>query len=245
MNGTEEAAPGAGGWGRYLRGHLLLFEPAPRPALAPAAGVRLLALAAGLETVRLSALAWLRPLLPLWLLLPLLLGLALAAVPRLTGVPLPQLGFRRWTAWTATERSYFLQVGVLVSVLLAAGVAALGTGIRPEEPLRGLGSVFVPFLFFGFYQELVYRGMVQAELVRRWSPAAGVVVANLLYTFGPLHWSYLAAPAARAAPMLAAVFLVGLFFGTLYLRSGNMWIVACFHAFGNASLVWLLGSGAP
>ena len=45
----------------------------------------------------------------------------------------------------------------------------------------------VPYLFYGFYQEVVYRGMLQSELVRRWGAFAGVLVANLLYTFGPLH----------------------------------------------------------
>jgi hypothetical protein len=28
----------------------------------------------------------------------------------------------------------------------------------------------------------------------------------------------------------------------LYRRSGNLWIVACFHAIGSAALVWRLGT---
>ena len=34
---------------------------------------------------------------------------------------------------------------------------------------------------------------------------------------------------------------VGLFFGVLYRRSGNLWIVAIFHAIGNAYIIWTLG----
>jgi membrane protease YdiL (CAAX protease family) len=101
-----------------------------------------------------------------------------------------------------------------------------------------LGNVFLPYLFFGFYQEVVYRGMVQSALVRRWGAAAGVLVANLLYTFGPLHLSTFRAPAARALPMFAGIFAIGLLFGILYRRSGNLWIVAVFHAIGNAYILW-------
>lgn len=43
-----------------------------------------------------------------------------------------------------------------------------------------------------------------------------------------------------AGPMFFFIFLIGLFFGVLYRRSGNLWIAACFHAIGNAAIVWLL-----
>jgi hypothetical protein len=114
--------------------------------------------------------------------------------------------------------------------------------LGPRANRAGPAHVFVTYLFFGFYQELVYRGMVQLGLVRRWGPALGILVANLLYTFGPLHWSYFASQPSFAVPMLAAIFAIGLFFGVLYHRSGNLWIVAVFHAIGNAYIVWGLGS---
>jgi len=66
----------------------------------------------------------------------------------------------------------------------------------------------------------------------------GILVANVLYTFGPLHWYYFASPASLAVPMLAAIFAIGLFFGILYRRSGNLWIAAVMHAIGNAYVVW-------
>ena len=65
---------------------------------------------------------------------------------------------------------------------------------------------FVPYLFFGFYQEVVYRGMVQLELVRRWGAFVGILIANVLYTFGPLHWNYYSARSSLAVPMFAAIF---------------------------------------
>lgn len=226
-------------WREHLRGHLLLFQPQPLPAYTSAAGIRLLLLAIGLELLRILIVRALSPLLPLWTLLPLLLGAAVTLVS-LTGLSLSQIGFRRWRAWTAVEQSYFVQVLLLAGAfLLLALLAEQRTG---AERMQGVGSVFVPYLFFGFYQELVYRGLVQTELVRRWGAWSGIVGANLLYTFGPLHANYYAAGAELAVPMFISIFLVGLFFGVLYRRSGNLWIVACFHAIGNAVLVWRVGT---
>ena len=42
--------------------------------------------------------------------------------------------------------------------------------------------------------------------------------------------------------MFAAIFLIGLFFGVLFRRSGNLWMAAIFHAIGNAYIVVSVGS---
>lgn len=232
------------GWSRHLRGHLLLFGERRLPPHDQAAGVRLLTVAAGLEVLRLAAIRVLHPQIPLWVLLPLLLAVALASVPKLARVRLSRLGLRRWNEWSPVEKSYFLQVVLLASsffllVLIPAHWRAVGHSLL----IRSLWSVLLPYLFFGFYQELVYRGMLQSELVRRWGAPAGILGANLLYTFGPLHWSYFGSPASTAWPMFVSIFLIGLFFGLLYHRSANLWIPACFHAIGNAMIVWRLSAG--
>jgi uncharacterized protein len=227
----------------HLRGHLLLFDSRPEPAHSASVGGRLLIAAGFVEVVRLVAVRWRYPVIPVWLLLPILVGLALWAVPGIAGIKPSQLGFRRWRNWTATERSYFLQVVVIANLVFPI---VLGPQIRDRVAQPGMAwslwTVFVPYLFFGFYQELVYRGMVQSELVRRLGAAAGIVTANLLYTFGPLHWNYFASRASVAVPMFLAIFAIGLFFGVVYSRSGNLWIVAIFHAIGNAYIVWTLSS---
>ena len=101
-------------------------------------------------------------------------------------------------------------------------------------------EVFFPYLVFGFYQEVVYRGMVQLALASRWRAPLGILAANALYTFGPLHWSYFSSPLSLAIPMFGSIFLIGLFFGLLFSRSGNLWIVAVFHAIGNAYILTAL-----
>jgi hypothetical protein len=87
----------------------------------------MLAGAALLEAVRLAAVRWLYPGVPLWLLLSALLGLGLLALPLIAQVDLSQLGFRRWREWTATEKSYFLQVVVIANLVFPIVLAA-----RPE-----------------------------------------------------------------------------------------------------------------
>ena len=229
-------------WSPHLRGHLLLFDQGPAPALTAHAGVRLLLAAAFVEVVRLAAVRWLYAGIPRWLLLPALLGLGLLLVPGIAGARLSQLGFRPWRDWGTAEKSYFLQVVVIANVVFPVVLAApLGNRVAQAGMAWSLWNVFVPYLFFGFYQELVYRGMVQLELVRRWGAPVGIVAANVLYTFGPLHWYYFASRGALAVPMFASIFVIGLFFGVLYRRSGNLWIVAIFHAIGNAYIVWGVG----
>ena len=225
-----------------LRGHLLLFDRRPAPVYSARMGVRLLFTAVLVEIVRLAAVRWLYPGIPRWLLLPLLLGFALLVVPGIAGLRLSQLGFRRWRDWTVTERSYFLQVVIIANVVFPVVFAApLGNRMAQPGMAWNLWSVFVPYLFFGFYQELVYRGMVQLELVRRLGVPVGILVANVLYTFGPLHSYYFSSRASLAGPMFASIFVMGLFFGVVFRRSGNLWIVAIFHAIGNAYVVTSLG----
>ena len=106
-----------------------------------------------MEVVRLAAVRWLYPGIPLTLLIPLLLVLGLL-VPVIAGVDFSQVGLRRWCDWTPTEKSYFLQVIVLANVIFPI---ALGARLAQPVTAASLSTVVVPYLFFGFYQELVYR----------------------------------------------------------------------------------------
>lgn len=226
----------------HVRGHLFLFDESPAPAFEGRTGARLLLTAVLLEVVRLSAVSRLHPAIPLWLLLPLLLAFALLAVRVGAGLTLSQIGLRPWREWTPTERSYFLQVLVIANLVFPLALAEpLLSRLEGPAGLSTVWSVFLPYLCFGFYQELVYRGMVQLELVRRWGAFAGIVAANLLYAFGPLHFNYFGSRASLAVPMFASIFVIGLLFGVLFKRSGNLWIVGMMHAIGNSYIAGGLG----
>jgi membrane protease YdiL (CAAX protease family) len=226
----------------HLQGHVLLFEQKPAPQYEASAGLRLLFVAVVLEAVRLGAVRWFYPKVPLLILVPLLLACALLAIRFGAGLKLSQIGFKPWRQWNAIEKSYFVQLLIIANVVFSLVFAArLQRIFAQPNSLELVATVFVPYFFYGFYQEVVYRGMLQSELVRRWGAVVGILTANILYTFGPLHSYYFASRSSLALPMFAGIFAIGLFFGILFRRSGNLWIVAVIHGIGNAYIVGSIG----
>jgi uncharacterized protein len=201
-------------------------------------GAQLLLIAIVVEALRLVIVKWLRPGLPLLILVLLLLACALLLVRFAARLKLSQLGLYPWHHWHPVEKSYFFQLLVIANVVFPLAFAARLRAIMVQpSALSVVWNVFVPYFFFGFYQEVVYRGILQSELVRRWGAFIGILIANVFYTFGPLHWSYFATRSSFAIPMFASIFAIGLFFGILFRRSGNLWIVAVIHGIGNAYIV--------
>jgi membrane protease YdiL (CAAX protease family) len=226
----------------HLQGHVLLFEQKPGPQFEAAAGLRLLVFAVILEAVRLGLVRWFYPKVPLLVLIPLLLACALLAIRFGAGLKLSQIGFKPWRQWNAIEKSYFVQVLIIANVVFSLLFATrLRRIFAQPNSLEVVATVFVPYLFFGFYQEVIYRGILQSELVRRCGAVIGILAANILYTFGPLHSYYFASRSSLALPMFAGIFAIGLFFGVLFRRSGNLWIVAVIHGIGNAYIVGSIG----
>ncbi len=104
---------------------------------------------------------------------------------------------------------------------------------------NGWSIMIVSFIFYlswGFYQEWIYRGFIQTELTRRYNAAVAIILANLIFTFGPLHFYQLH---QGNYIIIGATFLIGLVFGILYHRSYNLWIVGILHGIGNWFLVGL------
>jgi uncharacterized protein len=222
----------------HARGHFLLFDKRSASHWGAATGVRLLLIVVAIEAIRLVAVRWLHPVLPLLILVPLFLAGVLGLVCIAARLKLSQIGLRPWNEWSRVEKSYFVQLLVIANVVFPLVFAArLRLILAQPYVLPTVCNVFVPYLFFGFYQEVVYRGILQSELVRRWGALAGILSANVFYTFGPLHWYYFAAHGSLAVPMFASIFAIGLFFGVLFWRSGNLWIVAVIHGIGNAYIV--------
>jgi membrane protease YdiL (CAAX protease family) len=234
--------------GSHLRGHALLFEARARHAYDPRAGVRLLLVFAVLELIvgpRLLLFTRLGlPVPPLWIRVPVLLALALALVRYFAGIGLSQIGLHPWREWTTTEKSYFIQVLLMANVVFAALFAQRLRAALADPSLRGPAVVvLLTYVVWGFHQEVMYRGILQTELVRRWGGLAGILASNALYTFGPLHLYHLSRP--RPAPMFAAVFAIGLFFALLFKRSGNLWMAGVFHGIGDAYFTGLGALGIP
>ncbi|MEO8383702.1 MAG: type II CAAX endopeptidase family protein [Betaproteobacteria bacterium] len=146
------------------------------------------------------------------------------------GAPMAAVGLRRFSAWSRRERLYFFQVIPIAAVIFTIVFADHLRTLLAAHGVAGflLFSV-VTGLIWGMVQEFIYRGWLQTELSRRFGAIAGLLIANLLFTFGPLHLNYFFTPNGIQWSGLAAVFGIGLLFGIIYWRSGNLWIPALMH----------------
>jgi membrane protease YdiL (CAAX protease family) len=219
---------------RHLKGHVLFFDAPETPGYGPATGLRMLLIFLLMEIV--IGPRWgvfgLHPIPRLagWIRILLTIVLTLALVTRFARLSPRQIGLRPWREWSVTERSYFVQVLVIANVVFGLIYAA-----RLRAMFAGswaLGAILlVTGLLWGLQQELTYRGILQTELVRRWGAVPGILISNLIFTFGPLHFYHFQGPAPL--PMFAAIFAIGLLFAMIFRRSGNLVIVGVLHGLGN------------
>jgi membrane protease YdiL (CAAX protease family) len=167
--------------------------------------------------------------------LSVVLCLSILLVVKIAKVQLSDLGLRPWREWSATEKNYFPQtLALAIAIFSFINLASLRLITKHSFAEIALFSL-LPQLIWGFYQEFIYRGLLQSELVRRWGWLWGILVSNLIFTFGPLHAYHFLL--ARQNPghlwIFAGIFSIGLYFGILYHRSGNLWVVGILHGVGD------------
>src|SRR6202167_158634 len=227
----------------FWRGQLFLFDKPVGPSYSSQTGHKLLfvflfsealvrpLLNAGARWLTIASRDW-WPLIQL----TLLTGLACCLAIYFARVHLSQLGLYSWLRWSKTEKFYFLQiVPITIGVFSFAQSASLKLlWTRPHLGEIGL-FIFVPKMIWGMYQELLYRGILQTELVRRWGTVPGIFAGNLIFTFGPLHFYHFRAAAKNPSHLwiFAAIFAIGLLFAIIFKRSVNLWIVGTMHGLGD------------
>ena len=168
MARSDASAPRSG-VSVHWRGHFLLFEKRSEPRYDGSIGARLLLIAVVVEAFRLVVVRWLHAALPLLILVLLLLACALLLVRFAARLKLSQIGLYPWREWHPVEKSYFVQLLVIANIVFPLVFAGrLRLILAQPSVLSTVWNVFVPYLFYGFYQEVVYRGILQSELVRRW-----------------------------------------------------------------------------
>jgi membrane protease YdiL (CAAX protease family) len=223
--------------GPVLRGHLLMFDRRDAPAYSAKSGLWLLAIFVLVEYVlgpRLDTLRLLNVPLPRTAICLLLQTAAVVCAVRLVAkLRWRDIGFLPLTQWTATEVLYFLQV-VLAAAAIFYFLYVAGLPLA-AAPVQAIGLIAATQLLWGLYQELIYRGILQTELARRFGTIWGLLIANLAFTFGPLHSYYFHSTLSDIgkAAMFGAIFAIGLFFAFIFARTRNLWIVGVFHGIGN------------
>ena len=174
---------------------------------------------------------------PASLRVPLLLATSLVAIRLFARMPLADVGFVAWRNWTPTEKLYFVQVVLLANVAFALAYAGQLEALRQRRDLWPAAAPIAALEFlWGFYQELLYRGILQTELTRRFGNVAGPLIANAAFAFGPLHFYHFdtATSSLSRAMIFAAIFCIGLLFSFIFQRTRNLWLVGTFHGIGNA-----------
>lgn len=148
-------------------------------------------------------------------------------------------GGRRMGVLPASALGLALGVGGVLFSLLQAW---LGNHVVPAPPdtaataqLASLLLGAVVIFFEAGVEEICFRGWLQRRLAARISPAAAVTAAavafSLLHVFG----------GARTPLSLVNIFLAGLLFGLLLLRTGSIWAAIWAHAGWNWAETGLLG----
>jgi len=138
-------------------------------------------------------------------------------------------------------------------IVVSAVVTQLGLlfGVEPSQhALTGMGDVdpqfyiyMVPLviLIVGPFEELLYRGVVQARLRESFGPAVAILLASLIFAaiHLPAHGFGQAGLSSTAVSMIA---LVGgsVIFGGLYEWTENLTVVALVHGLYNSILLVML-----
>lgn len=163
------------------------------------------------------------------------LGL-LFLVIKLVQVNLKDIGLEKLSCWNRYEIFYFLLITPVWFFLFYYFNKAIFSVSLNENGWEILLVIFILYMCWGFYQEWIYRGLLQTELTRRYGATTAIILANVIFTFGPLHFDLIY---QGKFIILGAIFLIGLFFGAIYNRSYNLWIIAILHGIGDWFLIGL------
>lgn len=229
-------------WADIWKGHLLQFDKLERSPMSNDTGKRILlgflvlAFVArplfkiGSQYLYLSDSDWKQ-------LVQVIFLLASAAlITRLyCRLSLDAIGLNHWRVWTRREKLYFIQVIPLACAVFGALLfPEVQLFIQKTNPMHLVMTILIPALLWGFFQEFVYRGLLQTELIRRFGVVLGVGASNLLFTFGPLHFYHFGnSNNPQYLWIFVAIFSIGLFFSLIYHRTGNLWIVGIMHGIGD------------
>jgi len=113
------------------------------------------------------------------------------------------------------------------------GISFLAPGYVAETLNRQSYTDVPTFLLWSFsvvviaplLEEFIFRGLILHKLALKWGLVPGVLVSSLLFSL--IHFRF----------DLGPLFLAGLLFAFLYLRSGSLWSSICCHALYNFCVV--------
>ena len=131
-------------------------------------------------------------------------------------------------------------IGLVIGILLGIGEYFI---LRPAPAFPSFEVKYLfrdmiyMFLFVGIAEELLFRGLIQRDLMRAFGWKRALLAASVLFAVMHLTW--------RSIPELGFVFIAGLILGGLYLRTKSLVAPIVAHGVNNVILVsvvpYLLG----
>ncbi len=156
-----------------------------------------------------------------------LLGIA---VKKFGKTKLSQIGIYSWQNWSKKNKWILFIVTPIVIMIFSFTFFSRTEILINHSELFAIGSIILLREFlYGFYQEFLYRGILQTELVKRWGVWIGITVSNLVFTFGPEHFHFYKSNLVG----FAFIFCLGLLFSFLYYRFKNLITIGIWHGIGN------------
>lgn len=184
-------------------------------------------------------------------------------------IPLGRLWPLNSAAWKQLLLGYFI-AAVSVQAMMGFNLALSGftsahlngNALLGRMLLAVMAALLIPPL-----EETLFRGFIQVELVERLGQRLGVALAAAIYMLAhfvkvpaaldhqPVHpWSGLTALGAAFLPVAQGaflcdrglnLFLIGLIFGGIFLRSGSLWLNAGLHSGWILALLLFSGLTRP
>ncbi len=143
-----------------------------------------------------------------------------------------QLSISRIFNFQWKKLSVYLPLGIIVGIPLGV-IEYLVLRPAPAFPTFEVSYLLQQTLFMGVFvavgEELLFRGLIQNDLVRLLGDGWGLLMAGML--FGIMHMTW------RSVPELGFTFMAGLVFGYAYYRTKSLTMSMVMHCVGNVILV--------
>ena len=145
---------------------------------------------------------------------------------------------------------YCVVIAMFAAVFALVDPSLLKDGKVELHPSFDFASVviIISYCFVGLAEELMCRGIVAQTLFERYGTKRAavwkaVIISGLI--FGLLHTSNLSAlsPAFVVGQIISAIG-AGILYGSIYFRTGNIWIIALAHALNDimaTASIWMGG----
>ena len=135
--------------------------------------------------------------------------------------------FKRAFGVPAPVQATLVVVGFLATVLLT------WLEYREHGTVFGFAGPAFNVLFAPIYEELVFRGWIQAKLVRRRSNAFTIAISSLLFGLLHLRNVYWLEPAQLVGKVLFTGLVLGPLLGWVTLRGRSVWPAVILHYANN------------